>query len=103
MSENNDRSPEAPESPEVQATPASDTPTKRTFRERVADVGSRLHGTRGLIAATLAALIVGGLGGAAIHSAVDDDGDRRDRDQNFGGRHPGDGGRDFHRQAPGDS
>ena len=86
------------------------------MRERFAGTGDRLNGTRGLIAATLAALIVGGIGGAAIHAAVDDDhhehgrffrgerpGERGDF-RDFGGRmgegeRPGPPG-DFYRQAP---
>lgn len=108
MSENNDPSPEAPE---AQETPEPDAPAKRSFRDRFAGSGERLRGTRGLIAATLAALIVGGFGGAAIHAAVD--GDRHEHGRFFrgpgegrdfggrmgGGERPGGPG-DFFREAP---
>jgi hypothetical protein len=114
MSENNDPTPEtsaAPEAPETPATPEEETPAKRTLRDRLAGTGQRLRGTRGLIAATLAALIVGGLGGAAIHAAVD--GDRHEHGRFFrgpgegrdfggrmgGGERPGGPG-DFFREAP---
>lgn len=98
MSENNDPSPQAPQAPEASATPATppaatEAPAKRTFRERMSGAGARLSGTRGLVAATLAALIVGGFGGAAIHAAVDDDHD--ERGPFFRGDHRGDLGRDF--------
>jgi len=106
MSENNDPSPEVPEAPEE---PEAEAPAKRTFRDRLAGTGDRLRGTRGLIAVTLAALIVGGVGGATIHAAVD--GDRDDHGRFFHGDRPGemwrDFGerpgppRDFYRQAPG--
>jgi len=106
MSENNDPSPEVAEAAEPSATPEAEAPAKRTFRDRLAGSGQRLRGTRGLIAATLAALIVGGLGGAAIHAAVD--GDRHERGpffRDFGGR-MGEGERpgrprDFFRGGPG--
>lgn len=84
MSESQDPQPEAPESP-----PAA----KRTLRDRFAGTGERLRGTRGLVAATLAALIVGGVGGAAIQAAVDGDG--RDGGRFSRGDHPGERGRDF--------
>ena len=97
MSENNDPSPDVPESPETsRAAPAAyepDAPAKRTFRARLAGAGSRLRGTRGLIAATLAALIVGGFGGAAIHAAADGGG--RDHGRFPDGFHPGEMGHDF--------
>jgi hypothetical protein len=91
MSENNDPNPETqpvPSTPDSPADPppadpppadpapvsaAPGQPVKPSMRERLAGTGERLRGTRGLIAATLAALIVGGFGGAAIHAAVDDD------------------------------
>jgi hypothetical protein len=95
MSENNDPSPEVPEAPEA---PEPDAPAKRTFRDRFAGSGERLRGTRGLIAATLAALIVGGFGGAAIHAAVD--GDRDDHERFFRGDRPGEMGRDFGERGP---
>ena len=100
MSENNDPSPETPQTPEAAATSATppapeetEAPAKRTLRDRMSGTGARLNGTRGLIAATLAALIVGGLGGAAIHAAVD--GDRHEHGRDFRGNHPGELGRDF--------
>lgn len=101
----------------VSAAPGQ--PAKRSLRDRFAGTGDRLNGTRGLIAATLAALIVGGFGGAAIHAAVDGDrhehgrffrgGDERPGERGdfggFGGRmgegeRPGPRG-DFFQQAPG--
>ena len=88
MSENNDPTPDTPETPEPQA------PARRRFRDRFAGTGERLRGTRGLIAATLAALIVGGFGGAAIHAAFDGDDHERGRFF-FRGDHPGEMGRDF--------
>lgn len=109
MSENNNPSPEVPEAPETPATPEAEAPAKRTLRDRLAGSGDRLRGTRGLIAVTLAALIVGGFGGAAIHAAVD--GDRDDHGPFFRGDRPWEMGhdfgerpgppRDFYRQAPG--
>jgi hypothetical protein len=114
MSENNDPTPDTPEVPdaqEAQEAPEPEAPAKRTFRDRLSGTGKRLRGTRGLVAATLAALIVGGFGGAAIHAAVD--GDRHEHERffrgpgegrDFGGRMGG-GGRpggpgDFFREAP---
>ena len=44
--------------------PAAPVPTKPS-------IGERLRTTRGVVAVGLAALIVGGLGGATIHAAVD--------------------------------
>jgi len=105
MSENNDPSPEAkgaaeaPEAPETPETPETPAPAKRTLRDRFAGSGERLRGTRGLIAATLAALIVGGFGGAAIHAAVD--GDDHDHERFFfRGDRPGEMGRDFGERGP---
>lgn len=108
MSENNDPTPDTPTTPEE----ASEAPPRRTVRSRLAGSGERLRGTRGLIAATLAALIVGGLGGAAVHAAVD--GDRHEHERlfrgpgegrGFGGRMGGEerhvGPGDFFREAPG--
>jgi hypothetical protein len=101
MSENNEPTPEVPEAPETPATPEAEALPKRTFRDRLAGTGQRLRGTRGLIAVTLAALIVGGVGGAAIHAAVD--GDRDDHGRFFfPGDRPGDMGRDFDPRGPGD-
>lgn len=92
MSEKDEPTPEEPvESSEVE-TPAAETPARRRFRDRLAGTGERLRGTRGLIAATLAALIVGGFGGAAIHAAVD--GDDHDRHR-FRGEWPGEMRGDF--------
>ena len=90
MTEKTDPTPEAQDAPE---TPTPDVPPKRTLRSRLAGAGDRVYGTRGLIAATLAALIVGGFGGAAIHAAVD--GDRHERGPFFRGERPGDMGRGF--------
>lgn len=98
----------APESPTTAPdapTPASPAPPQRT-------VGERLRTTRGLIAATLAAFIIGGIGGAVVHAAVDGgphDRGRFERGAGFGGPGlggPGPGGpaergRDIER-APGD-
>jgi hypothetical protein len=99
MSENNDPRPEVPETAEATETPEAEAPAKRRFRDRFAGSGERLRGTRGLIAATLAALIVGGLGGAAIHAAVDGDRHEHGFGHHFGER-PGPP-RDFDRRAPG--
>lgn len=93
MSDKNEPSPEVPESPVTSEAPAAETPPKRTFRDRLAGTGDRAYGTRGLIAATLAALIVGGFGGAAIHAAVD--GDRHEHGRLFRGEGPGDMGPGF--------
>lgn len=69
MSEKNDPTPaESSES----AEPVEPAPVRRTVRDRLAGTGDRVYGARALLAATLAALIVGGLGGAAVHAAVDD-------------------------------
>lgn len=95
MSENDETTTDAPEppaAPEPEA-PAPAPAPRRTLRERFAGTGDRVYGVRGLIAATLAALIVGGFGGAAIHAAVD--GDRHERGPFFRGERPGDMGRDF--------
>ena len=64
---------------------------RRTWRERAAGVRRRSFGLRGLVAAALAALIVGGLGGFAIGAATGE--------EQRGGIHersgfPGPGGRD---------
>lgn len=79
---------------------------KRSFRDRFRRVGSdgtgRTFGLAALIASTLAALIVGGFAGAAIHAGSDgvggDRGDRGDRmSDRMGERHgPGEPG-DRHR------
>lgn len=90
MSENEETPTDAPE-----PAPAP----KRNLRDRFAGTGEHLRGTRGLVAATLAALIVGGLGGAAIHAAVDGEGDRHERGRFFHGERPGPP-RDF-RHGPG--
>jgi hypothetical protein len=121
MSDTTDPGPEVPEAPEatevpaveapvveapVVEAPAVDAPAKRTLRQRLASIGERLRGTRGLIAVALAALIVGGFSGAAIHAAIDGDGHERGRffHRDFGdrmgpGERPGDP-RDFYREAP---
>ncbi|MEO5662511.1 MAG: hypothetical protein ABIR39_04435 [Nocardioides sp.] len=96
MSENDETPTDAPQpAPAPASTPATapaSTP-RRTLRERFAGTGDRVYGIRGLLAASLAALIVGGLGGAAIHAAVD--GDRHERGPFFRGERPGDMGREF--------
>ena len=79
--------------------PTSDAPVseKPSFRDRFRRVGgdgsSRTFGLAALLASTLAALIVGGLGGAAISAGLDDDdhGDRGDRmSERHGPGAPGD-------------
>lgn len=110
MSENDETSTEAPEPPAAPEPEAPAPAPRRTLRERLAGTGDRVYGVRGLVAATLAALIVGGFGGAAIHAAVDD-GPHSDRfhrpgglGRDFGGRmgwgERPDGPGDFERQAP---
>ena len=91
MSENDANPTDAPEPPAAAEPEAPAPAPRRTLRERFAGTGDRVYGVRGLVAATLAALIVGGFGGAAIHAAVDDGphSDRFDR--------PGGLGRDFGR------
>jgi len=94
-----------PVAEEPQAAPSEPTATKPRFRDRFQRVGadgsSRTFGLAALIASTLAGVIVGGLGGTALHAAVDDDGpdngvfrhgpgpwDRggEERGEHFGGR-----------------
>ena len=96
MSENDDQTqpvrptgdqPSAPAAPPAPAAPAAAVPAapppaaqppeaRTGFRGRLSRLrgsgGGRTLGIRGLVAATLAALLVGGLGGAAIHAALDD-------------------------------
>lgn len=84
------------------AEPVATSTGKRSFRDRFRRVGSdgsgRTFGLAALLASTLAALIVGGLGGAALHAAFDGDGgDRGDRGDRMSERHgPGERG-DRHR------
>ena len=66
------------------------TPPRRTWRERAAGVRRRTFGLRGLVAAALAALIVGGLGGFAIGATTGEE-HRDGRHERFG---PGPGGWD---------
>lgn len=73
-----------------------------TWRERWRNRGDRRFPLAALLASTLAALIIGGLGGAAIHAVVDDDhgpGARVGRPDDFG-RGPGHEG-DRNRGGPG--
>ena len=99
MSENNDPGPEVPPAPASSSDVEQTAPSKRTWRERLAGSRERAYGVRGLVAATLAALIVGGVGGAAIHAAVD--GERHEHRGFSRGEHP-DGPGDFDRRGPGD-
>ena len=91
-------------------TAAPAAPARRGFRERFRAArqsdGNRAYSLGALIASALAGIIVGGLGGMALHAAVDDDGpDRGDFrhgpgpwDRDFGER-PGPP-RDFYQEAP---
>lgn len=103
MTDNNDPGPEVPSAPEPPSAAAAPVaPAKRTWRERLAGSEERAYGLRGLVAATLAALMVGGVGGAAIHAAVDGEGHEQRRFSR--GEHPDgpDGPGDFDRRGPGD-
>jgi hypothetical protein len=99
------------EQPQPVTEPAAPAATaRRGFRERFRAArqpdANRAYSLGALIASALAGVIVGGLGGMALHAAVDDDGpDRGDFrhgpgpwDRDFGER-PGPP-RDFYREAP---
>ena len=74
---------DAPTQPVVEEPQPGTEPVvgKPRFRDRFKRVGadgsSRTFGLAALIASTLAGVIVGGLGGMALHAAVDDDGPDR--------------------------
>jgi len=74
--------------PAAEPTEPPETPPTQT-KTRLRD---RVLGIRGIAAVGLAGLVLGGLGGAAIGVAVDDDGDHG-RPVRFGSQMPGGDGR----------